>query len=149
LEGWKRNFDGRPFCFRGFFVARANQRIRSLALGRASTMAAECQVTKIRIGPRNKKAGKKKIQTLKLWFQRCELQVRASDEKHHTNPPLTPGNAFQVPNTVFWSIGAPEKCEGKAGGGGERRGEAEGSMWPFSSERRACNSKRWIINFNG
>jgi hypothetical protein len=36
LERWMKNFNGRPF-FSLFFIARANQKIRILALGGAST----------------------------------------------------------------------------------------------------------------
>jgi hypothetical protein len=37
LERWKKKFNGRYF-FSWFFVARANQKIRILALGRGSTL---------------------------------------------------------------------------------------------------------------
>jgi hypothetical protein len=37
LERWMKNFNGRPF-FSLFFVARANQKIRILALGRERTI---------------------------------------------------------------------------------------------------------------
>jgi hypothetical protein len=36
LDRWMKIFNGRPF-FSVFFIARANQKIRSLALGRGST----------------------------------------------------------------------------------------------------------------
>jgi hypothetical protein len=60
-----KNFNGRPF-FSLFFIARDNQKIPNLALGRQSKgmlliLAAERQDPDFLIGPRNEKQRKKRV----------------------------------------------------------------------------------------
>jgi hypothetical protein len=113
LERLTMNFNGRPFFFfRGFFVARANQRIWSLALGHASRYdkKREKKQREKTNKTKNKKAKAILVGRGRLAAQKRELQkLKTQDAKSNaerfpsrmTRQPLTRRRIVQEPASVF------------------------------------------------
>jgi hypothetical protein len=114
LDRWIKTFNGRPF-FSCFFIARANQKNRILALGRAST--AERQAPDFLIDPRNKKKTKKKGRPPKFFIHRCKLQSGTSDDDGDRESRLV--GAVTRPRPTTACSGQLRKRRGAAGGGGD------------------------------
>jgi hypothetical protein len=124
LEGWIKNFNGRPF-FSLFFVARANQKIRILALGgdhpqkmcsaislarHLVTVASShhrIDVTGIRLLPHHPQIPQLHTTTN---FGRTDLKIGASESSHralHSHPNEIPRFFFSTCLKVRCSDSGP------------------------------------------